>query len=161
VSSPTSVGGIGGVSGGASIGLRHLVGGILGAAFAECALKLGVNACLPHVDVGGNEEYGPFFKLVSSARVAQIVASGVIEGTFNRNVGGRSPFATVDAYVGDLPPGQTGVEFYTSLAPRVVRPNYWVQWGLAEGAQEVPGTGGDWVFIPVTVVKANGGQDMA
>jgi hypothetical protein len=44
--------------------------------------------------------------------------SGEVWGTYNRDaMGGRTPYASVDAYHGPLPSGQRGVEFETDVPP--------------------------------------------
>jgi hypothetical protein len=56
-------------------------------------------------------------------------ASGEIWGTFNRDqMGGRSPFPSVDAYVGPLDGAQRGVEFETEVPPDRDTPPWLARW---------------------------------
>ncbi len=53
--------------------------------------------------------------------------SGEMWGTFNRVVGGRSPFPSVDAYVGALRDGEKGIEFTTDVPPDGNTSRDWVR----------------------------------
>ena len=77
-------------------------------------------------------------------------ASGEIWGTYDRVMGGRSPFPSVDAYVGRLPEGTKGIEFTTvvpadrNTPPRVAR---WT------GPRDGVIVEGDYAKIKVTVTR--------
>jgi hypothetical protein len=55
--------------------------------------------------------------------------SGEVWGTYDRDMmGGTTPFPSVDAYVGPLPPGERGIEFATDVPPDRETPPYLARW---------------------------------
>lgn len=77
--------------------------------------------------------------------------SGEIWGSYNRDMmGGRSPFPSVDAYVGPLPPGTRGIEFVTLLPPDRDAPPGRARWtGTRDGVRVV----GDYAIVSVRITK--------
>jgi len=65
-----------------------------------------------------------------SAEVAETQeSSGEIWGTYNRDMMGcRSPFPSVDAYVGPLPKGARGIEFTSEIPPDPGTPPHLARW---------------------------------
>ncbi len=100
--------------------------------------------------------YGPFHRLESptqSPAVASLIEqSGELMGTGMRQVGGgRSPNPVAQAYVGPLPEGARGVEFFTPVAPTSgSRPGAADWYRGTDGVRDVDS---DWVSIPVEVTK--------
>jgi RHS repeat-associated protein len=100
--------------------------------------------------------YGPFHRLESptqSPTVASLIEqSGELMGTGMRQVGGgRSPNPVAQAYVGPLPEGARGVEFFTPVAPTSgSRPGAADWYRGTDGVRDVDD---DWVSVPVEVTK--------
>lgn len=75
--------------------------------------------------------------------------SGEIWGTYNRDaMGGRTPYASVDAYHGPLPSGQRGIEFETDVPPDRYSPPHLARW---TGPRDGVTIEGDYAKIRVTV----------
>ena len=98
----------------------------------------------------GPDEYGPFHRIQCAHVNEKMCASGIIGGNRSYGVG----FRRVHAYVGPLPEGENGIEFWTRIAPDRGTPPHLAYW--AEGS---PGVGtmdlGDReiVTIVATIVK--------
>ena len=77
-------------------------------------------------------------------------ASGEIWGTYDRVLGGRSPFPSVDAYVGPLPDGTMGIEFTTDVSPDKNTPPRLARW---TGPRDGVIVEEDYAKIQVTVTR--------
>jgi hypothetical protein len=77
--------------------------------------------------------------------------TGEIWGSYNRDLmGGRSPFPSVDAYVGPLPDGEKGIEFTTDVPPDRNTPPRLARW---TGPRDGVIVEGDYAKIKVTVTR--------
>lgn len=87
----------------------------------------------------------------SPAMAAKQQETGEIWGSYNRDLaGGRSPFPSVDAYVGPLPRGVMGIEFTTAVPPDKNTPPRRARWtGPRDGVM----VEGDYAKIEVTVTR--------
>jgi hypothetical protein len=103
---------------------------------------------LPYV--AALDEYGPFHR-VQCAHVNETMSlSGMIGGDRSYGVG----FKRVHAYVGPLPDGEEGIEFWTSVAPDRGTPPHLAYW--TEGSAGVSPLDVDdreIVVIVATIVK--------
>jgi hypothetical protein len=86
----------------------------------------------------------------SAETAARQQASGEIWGTYDRLMGGRSPFPSVDAYVGPLPDGEKGIEFTTDVPPDRNTPPRFARW---RGPRDGVIVEGDYAKIRVTVTR--------
>jgi hypothetical protein len=77
-------------------------------------------------------------------------ASGEIWGTYDRTAGGRSPFPSVDAFVGALPAGAKGVEFSSDVPPDRNSPPRLARW---TGPRDGVIVEGDYAKIKVTITR--------
>jgi hypothetical protein len=108
------------------------------------------------VIVGVMANHRVYHRKESPSQAAPLAAlqerTGEIWGSYNRDVmGGRSPFPSVDAYVGPLPPGVRGIEFTTDVPPDRNTPPWLARWtGPRDG---VIVEGGDYVRIKATVTR--------
>ena len=100
-----------------------------------------------------SDGHGPFHRVESPTQTpadaeAQ-VASGELHG-HARKAG--APWPSVKAYVGPLPEGKRGLEFFTSIAPRDGTPPGYAEWPRVEA---FPDVGGDdnIAIIPIRVTK--------
>lgn len=77
--------------------------------------------------------YGPYHRLQTKVDNQLVEESGIVGGKAPRNIySGARP--KIQAYEGQLPPGRTGIEFYTD-----VEPDQWLPPGLAEWSQDRAG----------------------
>jgi hypothetical protein len=96
------------------------------------------------------DEYGPFHRLQCSHINAQMCGSGRVGGDRSYGHG----FRRVHAYVGPLPDGDDGIEFWTRVPPDRGTPPHLAYW--TEGSEGViPLDVGDReiVTIEATIVK--------
>ena len=85
-----------------------------------------------------------------------MVSSNLLGGAAKRNVYAASE-ASAKAYVGRLPPGARGVEFFTDVAPRSGSAPHLAEWFLENGA--IPGAIGaeEAVFVKILISAARHG----
>lgn len=76
--------------------------------------------------------------------------TGEVWGSFNRVMGGWSPFPSVDAYVGPLRDGETGIEFTTDVPPDGNTSRYRARW---TGPRDGVIVEGEYAKIKVAVTK--------
>ena len=77
--------------------------------------------------------------------------TGEIWGSYNRDMmGGRSPFPSVDAYVGPLPDGERGIEFTTDVPPDRDTPPWFARW---TGPRDGVIVEGDYAKIKAKVIR--------
>jgi hypothetical protein len=71
--------------------------------------------------------YGPFHRFQSKVDNQRMEESGMVGGKAPRNIysGGRPK---VKAYVGPLPPGRTGIEFFSATPPSPQTPPRSAEW---------------------------------
>ncbi|WP_431112461.1 RHS repeat-associated core domain-containing protein [Variovorax paradoxus] len=131
---------LGGIAGGA-IGNR--VGGALGSAIGDMCTSQDSKPC--------NER--TYHRVTSPSQtaddLARQVASGMVCGGGRRQAGGgTSPIPSAKAFPGPLPPGQSGIEFKTSVCPSSDGPI--VYWHLGS-----PGVipMGDLACVPATITR--------
>ncbi|MGO4608494.1 RHS repeat-associated core domain-containing protein [Variovorax sp. 2RAF20] len=137
--------GPGGTAVGATLGgiIGNKAVGALGSAVGDWCLAQSSNPCSDRT----------YHRVTSpsqtSADVAAQVASGMICGGGRRQAGGgMSPIPSAKAFPGPLPPGQSGIEFKTSVCPSSDGPI--VYWHLGSpGVIPV----GDLACVPVTVTR--------
>jgi len=86
----------------------------------------------------------------SGKTAAEQTASGEIWGSYDRVMGGRSPFPSVDAYVGPLPEDAIGIEFTTEVPPDRGTPPRIARW---TGPRDGVIVEGDYAKIKATVTK--------
>jgi hypothetical protein len=102
-----------------------------------------------------NPLHGPFHRRQSPtqtpADAALIIESGELHGLGPRQSGGGRGIPQVQAYDGPLPPGVSGIEFKTPVAPTPGTPPGQVRWVKDEPGIEPVDI--DRVKIPVTVTK--------
>jgi len=97
--------------------------------------------------------YGPFHRLGDSPdTVTKILTSGELWGAPPRNIF-ASDIPAAKAYVGPLPPGAKGFEFYTTVAPNAGTPPGQALWtGPRSGVTVEPF---EYAKIPVKVTKVS------
>lgn len=133
---------LGGIAGGA-IGSR--VGGALGSAIGDLCTSQDSKPCAERT----------YHRVTSPSQtagdLAQQVASGMICGGGRRQTGGgTSPIPSAKAFPGPLPPGQSGIEFKTSVCPSSDGPI--VYWHLGSpGVIPV----GDLACVPATITRTS------
>jgi RHS repeat-associated protein len=131
---------LGGIAGGA-IGNR--IGGALGSAIGDMCTSQDSKPCSERT----------YHRVTSPSQtaddLARQVASGMICGGGRRQAGGgTSPIPSAKAFPGPLPPGQSGVEFKTSVCPSSDGPI--VYWHLGSpGVIPV----GDLACVPATITR--------
>ena len=77
--------------------------------------------------------------------------TGEIWGSYNRDMmGGRSPFPSVNAYVGPLPDGDKGIEFTTDVPPDRNTPPSFARW---TGPRDGVIIEGDYAKIKATIIR--------
>jgi hypothetical protein len=100
---------------------------------------------------GGAAVYHRRQSPTQSAEMAALQeSSGEIWGTYDRVMGGRSPFLSVDAYVGPLPDGTKGIEFTTVVPADKNTPPRVARW---TGPRDGVIVEGDYAKIKVTVTR--------
>lgn len=101
-------------------------------------------------------EYGPFYRLQNAEANALMESSSIVGGTYERNIyAGLVPKAK--AFVGHLPAGRAGIEFYTSVPPsgfnRFDAPDEKVYWSQGDPGVIVIDASTDLVGVPVRIVR--------
>jgi hypothetical protein len=92
--------------------------------------------------------------------IAEIKRTGKLKGCAPRNIF-QSPYPTVQAYVGPLPPGECGFEFTTEVSPDAGCPPLRANWracteanrSCRQGIEVEVVDGREWAVIAVTVGK--------
>lgn len=91
--------------------------------------------------------YGPFHRIQPAADNALVESSRRLWGRPATNIH-QTPFPSVKAWVGPLPKGARGIEFFTSVAPsRSSTPGKALWYRGEPGVNEVEGE--DAVWIPI------------
>lgn len=103
-----------------------------------------------------NFPYGPFHRLQSAVDNERMVSTGIVGGKRARNIyAGSQP--KVKAFVGPLPAGKTGIEFYSAAPPDEQTPPHRAEWSKgAPGVAELepdPIDGEEVVGIRVRVTR--------
>lgn len=84
--------------------------------------------------------YGPFHRLQSAVDNERMTVTGIVGGKRARNIyAGSEP--KVKAFVGPLPHGKVGIEFYSAAAPDEQTPPHRAEW--SKGAPGVMELGAD------------------
>ncbi len=100
--------------------------------------------------------YGPFFSIQSADLNEEMESSSSIGGKAPRNID-SSAISKVKAYVGHLPSGRSGIEFFTNIGPDRGTPPNRANWSRGrDGVIEVgtdPRDGQDIVAISARIVK--------
>lgn len=100
--------------------------------------------------------YGPFHRIQSADLNEEMQNSGRIGGKAPRNVY-ASAIPKVKAYVGHLPSGKSGIEFFTNIEPDRGTPPNRANWSQGrDGVIDVgpdPNDGQDIVAIPARIIK--------
>jgi hypothetical protein len=87
-----------------------------------------------------NFPYGPFHRLQSAVDNERMARTGIVGGKRARNIyAGSQP--KVKAFVGPLPLGKAGIEFYTMAPPDQQTPPHRSEW--SKGAPGVMDLGAD------------------
>lgn len=95
--------------------------------------------------------YGPFHRIQSAKDNDLVEKAGELWGRAARNIY-QTPFPAVKAYVGPLPDGLSGIEFFSRVEPGAYSTPQVALWYRGEpGVNEVDGE--DAVWIPVDRMK--------
>ena len=94
--------------------------------------------------------YGPYHRVQGQRENDLMQRTGMVGGRAPRNIfAGAIP--KVKAFAGELPPGRTGVEFWTDVRPDEGRPPSQPSWSKGQpGVQELEN---DLVAIAVIITK--------
>ena len=100
---------------------------------------------------GSAVQYGPFHREEGPTQTKQTAARQEAAGEIWGQATQMSPIPAVRAYRGPLPVGRRGIEFMTSVAPRVDSHPTLVRWlNTTPGVSQLPN---GFVSIPVTVTQ--------
>lgn len=100
--------------------------------------------------------YGPYYRIQAVELNEEMEQTGRVGGKALRNIyAGAHP--KVKAYIGHLPAGKTGIEFFTNVPPDTNTPPGLAQWSQGNpGVLDLPSDpmdGEEVVAIPAKIVK--------